>query len=264
MNNLARRRKGFTLIELLVVIAIIAILAAILFPVFAKAREKARQITCASNLKQIGIALLAYSQDYDEILPNSWMVTPGNSYPPSGTSAGAWKWMDEAYPYIKSTGVFHCPDDAGQNGGSGQYIPFNQLSGSDASHYGSYGMNSSYWAQNPAVNTGPGNGPGVILQQLNNPETTIWVSDGSDSYQVDWPGGGTDQAPLSTYNGFSQIGTTNSLSDGASVFRHGGPDICNFLFCDGHVKAMNSGQAAKTNVESDGQTYYYQYIKNGQ
>ncbi len=64
-------RKGFTLIELLVVIAIIAILAAILFPVFAKAREKARQTSCLSNMKQIGLASMMYAQDYDERLPGS-------------------------------------------------------------------------------------------------------------------------------------------------------------------------------------------------
>ncbi len=68
-----RRRTGFTLIELLVVIAIIAILAAILFPVFARAREKARQITCVSNLKQLGTAVSMYSQDYDEFLPNNYL-----------------------------------------------------------------------------------------------------------------------------------------------------------------------------------------------
>ena len=74
LNN---QRRGFTLIELLVVVAIIATLAAILFPVFAKARDKARQSTCQSNLKQIGLAIQAYVQDYDGYLPTSYNNTPG-------------------------------------------------------------------------------------------------------------------------------------------------------------------------------------------
>jgi prepilin-type N-terminal cleavage/methylation domain-containing protein len=69
MSMQTSRKSGFTLIELLVVIAIIAILAAILFPVFAQAREKARQITCASNMKQLGLGIIQYTQDYDEIYP---------------------------------------------------------------------------------------------------------------------------------------------------------------------------------------------------
>jgi len=85
-------RKGFTLIELLVVIAIIAILAAILFPVFARAREKARQTSCLSNMKQIGLAFMMYTQDYDETLPGiSFSATganPGAVWP--GTPSGGW------------------------------------------------------------------------------------------------------------------------------------------------------------------------------
>ena len=82
MTNLRKGRTGFTLIELLVVIAIIAILAAILFPVFAKAREKARQSSCASNMKQVGLALIGYTQDYDEKFPPALGVATvgGNSY----------------------------------------------------------------------------------------------------------------------------------------------------------------------------------------
>jgi prepilin-type N-terminal cleavage/methylation domain-containing protein/prepilin-type processing-associated H-X9-DG protein len=98
-----RPRQGFTLIELLVVIAIIAILAAILFPVFAQAREKARQTTCLSNTKQLGLAVAQYVQDFDEAYPY-------------GIGDGA-TWWDETWaitvqPYIKSLNVFICPDDS--------------------------------------------------------------------------------------------------------------------------------------------------------
>jgi prepilin-type N-terminal cleavage/methylation domain-containing protein/prepilin-type processing-associated H-X9-DG protein len=96
-------RSGFTLIELLVVIAIIAILAAILFPVFAQAREKARQASCINNNKQLGIAMLQYTQDYDEVLP------AGTQQNYSGRLGAGWG--GQVYPYIKSVGVFHCPDD---------------------------------------------------------------------------------------------------------------------------------------------------------
>src|SRR5262245_8386202 len=91
-------RRGFTLIELLVVIAIIAILAAILFPVFAQAREKARQITCSSNLRQIGQGILMYAQDFDEQYPMAFYGTSA-----SGTSTG---WPMLVQPYIKNTGIF--------------------------------------------------------------------------------------------------------------------------------------------------------------
>ncbi|MDR3710753.1 MAG: DUF1559 domain-containing protein [Capsulimonadaceae bacterium] len=99
-----RNCKGFTLIELLVVIAIIAILAAILFPVFAAAREKARGAACLSNLKQLGLAYSQYEQDYDETVP-------------SGTNpyGGGNGWAGQVYPYVKSLNVFLCPDDTTQD-----------------------------------------------------------------------------------------------------------------------------------------------------
>ncbi len=100
-----KSRRGFTLIELLVVIAIIAILAAILFPVFAKAREKARQITCASNEKQLGLGFLQYSEDNDE------RVSIGAEYPFNGSITIGTAWAGSIYPYVKSIGVYKCPDD---------------------------------------------------------------------------------------------------------------------------------------------------------
>jgi len=106
-------RRGFTLIELLVVIAIIAILAAILFPVFAKAREKARQASCLSNIKQMGIATMSYIQDYDECYPLGYRNAGPNEYLPvekTTRNPGQWvAWFDNVYPYIKNAQVFVCP-----------------------------------------------------------------------------------------------------------------------------------------------------------
>src|ERR1700758_2071511 len=99
------KTKGFTLIELLVVIAIIAILAAILFPVFAKVREKARQTSCLSNEKQLGLGITQYNQDYDELVPAGYF--PTNQPPGQG-------WAGELYSYVKSKKVFLCPDESGQ------------------------------------------------------------------------------------------------------------------------------------------------------
>ncbi len=110
---MTRAKRGFTLIELLVVIAIIAILAAILFPVFAKAREKARQASCASNLKQIGLGFAQYVQDFDERFPYT-------------NNGGSQYWPTEVYPYTKSYQIFRCPDDSTTNGCS--YLGNNQYS----------------------------------------------------------------------------------------------------------------------------------------
>src|SRR5215470_19728393 len=109
------RRKAFTLIELLVVIAIIAILAAILFPVFAQAREAARKTSCLSNTKQLGLAIMQYVQDYDEMYPsNSWDtpaigVTDQDTKDPTYKSAIIWMWR--VMPYMKNKQILVCPSD---------------------------------------------------------------------------------------------------------------------------------------------------------
>ncbi len=102
-----RRRNGFTLIELLVVIAIIAILAAILFPVFARAREKARQTSCLSNVKQLSLGVLMYAQDYDQFLPMS--ITWGYNQPGYSNENRCWWGEAVLQPYLKNRQIFQCP-----------------------------------------------------------------------------------------------------------------------------------------------------------
>ncbi len=134
-------RRGFTLIELLVVIAIIAILAAILFPVFARAREKARQASCQSNLKQQALGCLMYAQDYDERYPmNIWTSSSAVPQPPHQRT-----YAHNIYPYVKNVQIFECPSTASTGytpsaAGSGDWGPYIQIP------YGSYGYNN--WLHN--------------------------------------------------------------------------------------------------------------------
>jgi prepilin-type N-terminal cleavage/methylation domain-containing protein/prepilin-type processing-associated H-X9-DG protein len=129
-------RKGFTLIELLVVIAIIAILAAILFPVFAKAREKARQTSCASNLKQLGLGAMMYTQDYDERFMRAY------GWGESGTYH---HWFDQIMPYVKNTELYTCASakDFGYNVIPSGIPPGGNTWWSQSIKNGSYGYN--FW-----------------------------------------------------------------------------------------------------------------------
>ena len=124
-----RLERGFTLIELLVVIAIIAILAAILFPVFQKVRENARRTACISNTKQMALAIIQYSQDNEEKCPGGI-----DGYGGAPGSVGGSGWAGQVYAYVKSTGVFVCPDDSTNPGTNGAYGP---------AHPSAYGLNSN-------------------------------------------------------------------------------------------------------------------------
>ena len=146
---------GFTLIELLVVIAIIAILAAILFPVFARARENARRSSCQSNLKQIALGVLQYTQDYDERFPR---ITSGVTVAPFG-------WADSIQPYVKSTQILKCPS-------------FTVATGNDPNAAGY----STYW-MNKSLNDGTNgsNASGKLLSEIFNPSLTILNGDGGEA-----------------------------------------------------------------------------------
>jgi len=253
-------RTGFTLIELLVVIAIIAILAAILFPVFAKVREKARQTTCLSNLKQIGLGLIQYSEDNDEFLAKAWMGN--NGYEPSDPTGGPgnikYKWMDEIYPYVKSTGVYHCPDFADDLsvGATGQFVPYQQLSGADATHYGSYAMCAAYWdnAYNgygfSTVGSTQGSG-GLTLNSLTHPSTTAWIADGAGCYQFDWSDG--NPVPTGTPGSVQDWGSGAGSwpTDGSLSVRH--TTFVNILWCDGHAKSMTLSNLMTTKTVTSAQ-----------
>ena len=225
------QRRGFTLIELLVVIAIIAILAAILFPVFARAREQARRTSCASNMKQIGLALMQYAQDYDERLPLfSLSDTSYQGYLGYAGADGP-RWADMLFPYIKSTQVFDCPST---NKKLAKYPGGNYF---DISTY-SYGYVS---ASQPTNGSGEAYGvAGRSLGAIEDSSGTIIVTE--DGRVED---GGSSGPPAEAIgrlipNSNDTIATLAGKMNGMRHTGAGADDYNNHafnaLFVDGHVK----------------------------
>jgi prepilin-type N-terminal cleavage/methylation domain-containing protein/prepilin-type processing-associated H-X9-DG protein len=226
--NLSSKRGAFTLIELLVVIAIIAILAAILFPVFARAREKARMASCASNLKQLGLAFAQYTQDNDERLPAAfpaWLVwTP--------------TWRTGIYPYVKNTQVFVCP--SGRPTIAGKLTT--ELVPDTASQYFPLGYAANAFDGNTGGSAPMTYGQWKHISKITNPSDTILIYEGMVNGYTYW-----DQGTLQCSNAQAQnmgfwSGHTNSRA--------------NYLFADGHVKTLRPLQTiSATNmwtVEDDG------------
>ena len=147
-----KKRTAFTLIELLVVIAIIAILAAILFPVFARARENARRASCQSNMKQIALGMTMYTQDYDETYPSisvvsacdSTPVVPGSLFnynPSTGYNCYYHGWAAAIYPYLKSTQIYLCPSNNVNAYGVNYGLPTNYYRSSHGSVQNYFNLN---------------------------------------------------------------------------------------------------------------------------
>ncbi len=234
----AYKRRAFTLIELLVVIAIIAILAAILFPVFARARENARRASCQSNLKQIALGIIQYTQDYDESFPVS--TTGVATYTAGGPTIG---WADGIQPYVKSTQIFQCPSE-----------PFAANAKPDTAGYTDYYLNKN-----------AGDGQQKVAQAVY-PTLTILVGDGGTT-------DGTTLQPASTAryrtNGCAQSGAgiaqgpTDPVCGAGDVnklaFNLGGGGVRHLegtclAFIDGHVKWFKSSSATTGARIWDGMT----------
>lgn len=213
-----RYTRGFTLIELLVVIAIIAILAAILFPVFAKARDRANSTACINNEKQIGIALTQYSSDYDEHFPPERI--------PPNWGLGSPTWKDALDPLIKTKNVWVCPSN--QYAWANTPSPFgvNKIGDECGRFPRSYAYNGDIFYVNPTYQNA-----GVPSSAFKNPAGTILFVESRSSYSDLRAYSGT----LSFAN-FIKVTVPGLKPDHGGFNTHSG--MMNFIFADTHVQAM--------------------------
>ena len=213
-------RQGFTLIELLVVIAIIAILAAILFPVFGRARENARRSSCQSNLKQIGLGFLQYTQDYDEKFP----LLRNNGAPDNSGGDGYGGPFAAMQPYLKSPQLLQCPSET--------TAPQSATSATPGYTDYNYNLLLGY---NPAP---VDRNRGLAIATLTQSALTVLAADAVGDYADSWESGCGGTTACAAPGG---LAVTRSEHTGAPQ-RH--LETQNFLFTDGHVKAIKGANTS--------------------
>ena len=207
-------RKGFTLIELLVVIAIIAILASILFPVFSRAREKARQSSCLSNVKQIQLAVMGYSDDYDEMMPTNVNDINGSHV----QDAGDQTWRSMILPYVKNTQIFICPSNKSMTG-----TVFHSTM--DYGEVGGYGQNVVHWAAGAPT---PPYGQSLTNVQDASSVAFLFESDGGESV-------GNDATGTNPHGWVPTAAWAKRHNEGSNV-----------SFVDGHAKWLKPTMLCKS------------------